>query len=206
MAAGRTSVPASSMKTARTAKKNWSAGEGASRKENQLTNKSHTETKDTTKIGDSDEFKQIVNSRVDPSSSLTKKNSERIWNDGLAHCLRAEHHFPPRESSQHQRRQEPIFSEEEQVLLVKGVDDVFRIVFDDIGIGEDGNPVTFSSLRGFDSVHGETTWETGDSSENGFESLGEMMGYVVLENYAGEQGVSEAPRKPSRAKKAHPES
>jgi hypothetical protein len=35
---------------------------------------------------------------------------------------------------------------------VKGIDNVFGIVFDDIGVGEDGDPVASFSLGRLDSI------------------------------------------------------
>ena len=69
-----------------------------------------------------------------------------------------------------------------RLTLVEGIDDVLGVVLDDIGVGEERNPVTRLSLGSLDSVHRETSRETGDSSKDGLEGLGLMMGDVVLED------------------------
>lgn len=98
-----------------------------------------------------------MNGRVDPSSSLRQQNAESIWDDSLAHGLRAEDHFALGERLEHERGEIPIFTKEKQVLLVEGVDNVLRIMFDYIGICEDGYPVAIFVLRCFDAIHGETS-------------------------------------------------
>jgi len=65
---------------------------------------------------------------------------------------------------------------------VQGIDDVLRVVLDDIGVGEERNPVARLSLGSLDSVHREASRKTGDSSEDGLEGFGLMMGDVVLED------------------------
>lgn len=66
---------------------------------------------------------------------------------------------------------------------MQGVHDVFRVVFHDVRIGEDRNPVSAISLGRLDTVHTETTGETSHTSEDRFECLGVMVGDVVFEDF-----------------------
>ena len=66
--------------------------------------KLHGETECTAEIPDEHELSQVVNSRVDPSSSLREQNAEGIRYDRLAYGLRAEHHLSLRECLEHERR------------------------------------------------------------------------------------------------------
>jgi hypothetical protein len=81
-----------------------------------------------------------------------------------------------REVLHHQRRQEPILSEREQVLLVQSVNVGFRVFLDD-AVGDDDGPAL---VRGPNAVQGETTRQAGDGSEEGFKGLGEMVRDVVF--------------------------
>lgn len=63
------------------------------------------------------------------------------------------------------------------------IDDVLRVVLDDVGVGEDGDPVAVASFRRLDAVHREASGEAGDSAEDRLERLGEMMRDVVLEDW-----------------------
>lgn len=143
-------------------------GSGEDKSTSQLheNDEAHTEAEDTAQVRDDNQFEQVVYGRVDPSSTLREKDSKGIGNDGLANCLRTEHHLAAREGSKHECSEITIFTEEEQVLLVKGIDNVLRVVLNDIRVGENWNPVTVSSLRRLDSVHRETTRKTGDSPEH----------------------------------------
>jgi hypothetical protein len=170
------------------------------------TDEAHRETEDTAKIRNDNQLEQVVNGRVDPSTTLRKEDRERVGNDRLTHRLRAEHHLPPRERPQHERREVTIFSEKEEVLLVKRVDDVLRVVRDDVRVGEDRDPVPVAAFRGFDAVHRETTGETGYAAEHGLEGFGEVVGDVVLEDCGqGKESIRRKGRE-GKKKKAHLES
>lgn len=62
--------------------------------------KLHAEAEGTAKVSNEDEFHQVVDGRVDPSSSLGQENFELVRDDGSAPCLRAEHHLSVRESAE----------------------------------------------------------------------------------------------------------
>ena len=123
-----------------------------------------------------------MNSRVDPSSSLREKNSEGIGDDSFADGLRTEDHLSLRESLEHERREVTILSEQEQVLLVKRVDNVLSVVLADVRVGQDGNPVAGFALGSLDTVNRETTGKTSHTSEHGFEGFGQVMRDIVLEH------------------------
>ena len=94
--------------------------------------------------------------------------------DGVRSELRPER----REMLEQQRRQETIFSERQQILLVQGID-VWLGIFFDNAVGDDDG-ATF--VVGTDAVHGETTGKTSDGTEEGFEGFGQVVGDVVLEH------------------------
>ena len=68
---------------------------------------------------------------------------------------------------------------------MQGVDNVLRVMFDNIRIGQDRHPVTCLAFGRLDSVHGETTRKTGDTAKHGLECLSQVMGNVVFEDCKG---------------------
>jgi len=62
----------------------------------------HGEAECTTEISDKEKFHEIVNGTVDPSTTLTEKNSESVGDYSLANCLRNKDLFSMGESFQHQ--------------------------------------------------------------------------------------------------------
>lgn len=96
----------------------------------------------------------------------------------MRNCIRSELE-PVRWEMLHQERcQITIFTEREQVLLVQSINIAFCIVVDN-AIGDDDR-ATF--VRGTNSVHGETSWQTSDRSKQTLEGFGEMVRDVVLVN------------------------
>jgi len=154
----------------------------------------HGEAECSAEVSDEEKLHEIVHSTVDPPTSLTEKNAERIWDYSLANRLRNEDLFSMGESLQHQRRQVSIFSQQQQILLVQGIDDIFLISRNDIWICKDRHEIPFRPLRCFDSycvscgditgrtVHTEAPRKTGDTTKDGLESFGEMVRDVILEN------------------------
>jgi len=53
--------------------------------------------------------------------------------------------------------------------------DTLRVLGDDRRLNEDWEPVSIVLFASLDSIHGEATGKTGDTSKDGFESFGEMM-------------------------------
>jgi hypothetical protein len=100
MAAGNTHVPTNSINTT-----NYD--------ENKLVEEwyLHGETECSTKIPDEEQFHEIVDGTVNPSSSLTEEDFELIRDDSLAHRVGNKDLLSMRESFQHQCRKISIFSE-----------------------------------------------------------------------------------------------
>lgn len=121
-------------------------------------NELHAETKGTAQVSDKYKLHQIVNSTVDPSSALGEQNTKGVRNNGLANGLWHKDLLPLGECLEHECRQVSILSKEKQVLLVQCVDNILRIVLDNVWVCQDGDPVILTSLWCFDSIHAETTW------------------------------------------------
>lgn len=115
--------------------------------------KLHREAECTAQVTDQHELEQVVNGRIDPSSSLREQDSETFRHDRLAYGLRAEHHLSLRERLEHECREVSVFTKEEKILLVKRIDNVFRVVFANVRIGKDRYPVTAIAFRRLDTVH-----------------------------------------------------
>lgn len=145
----------------------------------------HREAEGPAEVADEEELEEVVNGRVDPSSTLREEDAERVGDDGLADSLRAEHHLALGEGLEHERRKVAILAEEQEVLLVERVDDVLRIVLNDVRVGEDGHPVAVVPLGGLDPVHRKAAGQAGDAAEHRLECLGQVVGNVVLEDCAG---------------------
>jgi hypothetical protein len=71
----------------------------------------------------------------------------------------------------HQRRQEPIFTEGEQILLVESIDVGISILVD-YTVRDDDGPTL---VRSTDPIERETTWKTGDGTEQTLESLRQVV-------------------------------
>ena len=115
----------------------------------------HAEAECTTEISDKDQFHEVVHGRVDPSAALREKNGESIRDGSFADSLRNEDLLTLREGLEHERRQISVFTEQEQVLLVQRVDNVLRVVLDDVRVRKDRYPVARSTLRRLDAIHAE---------------------------------------------------
>lgn len=135
----------------------------------------HTEAECSAEITDQDQFHEVVDSTVDPSSSLGEKDLEFVGYGGLANSLWHEHLLPLGKSPQHQGREITIFSKEKQVFLVQCVDNVFGIMLHNVGVSQDWHPVILVAFWCLDSVHAETSRKTGNTTENRFEGFGHMM-------------------------------
>ena len=117
-----------------------------------------------------------MNSRVDPSTPLREQNTPRLGSHRVRNRIRAKLGFKRREMLHQQRRQKPILSQREQVLLVQRVDIGFGVFLND-AIGDDDGPTLVCSP---DSIQRETTRQTGDGTKEGFKGLGEMVRNVVF--------------------------
>lgn len=134
--------------------------------------KLHTEAERSAKVAHEHQFQQVVHSTVDPATTLGEQNQELVRDDSLTDGLRDKDLLALGEGLQHQSGQVSIFTQEKQVLLVQGVHHVFRVVFDNVRVGQDRHPVVLTTLGSFDAVHRETTGQTGDTSEDGLERFG----------------------------------
>jgi hypothetical protein len=48
-------------------------------------------------------------------------------------------------------------------------------VFDNVGVGQNWDPVVLTALWSFDAIHAETARQTGDTTENGLERFGQVV-------------------------------
>ena len=69
---------------------------------------------------------------------------------------------------------------------MKSVDDVLRVVLDDVRVREDGYPVSRLALGRLDAVHAEATGQTSNATKHRLERFRQMMRDVVFEDYAEE--------------------
>jgi hypothetical protein len=75
------------------------------------------------------------------------------------------------ECSEHERRKVTILAKEKQILLVQSIDHIFRVMLNDVRIGEDGYPIVLSTLGSLDAIHAEASWKTGNSAKDGLEGF-----------------------------------
>jgi hypothetical protein len=68
---------------------------------------------------------------------------------------------------------------------VQRVDHILRIVLDNVRIGQNWYPVVLTTFGRLDTVHAETTRETGDTTENRLERLGQVVGDEVSSVVSG---------------------
>ena len=120
-------------------------------------NELHREAECAAEVSHQQEFGKIMNGRINPPATLRQEDSELIGDNRLAHGLGAEHHLALRECFKHERGEVPILAKEEQVFLVECIDNILRVVLDDIRVGEDGYPVAVLRFWCLDAVHAETS-------------------------------------------------
>jgi len=94
----------------------------------------------------------------------------------MGHSVGAKLGLERREMLHQQCCQETIFSKREKILLVERVDIGLGVFFDNAVGDDDGS--TF--VCGSDTIESETARKTGDRSKERLESLGQMVGDVVL--------------------------
>lgn len=100
----------------------------------------HRQASNTTEIRNKHKLHKVVHCRVNPSTTLRQKHGECIRYNGLAHCLRHEHHLTLGEGSKHKCGQETIFTKEQQVLFMQGSYDVLVVFENNIRVGKNRNP------------------------------------------------------------------
>ena len=99
--------------------------------------------------------------RIDPPPSLREQHGRRVWRDRLGMRIPYKLGLVRREVLEHKGSEVPVFSEMKQVLQVKRVDPILRVVVDDLVGDEEG----FMAVGRTKAVHGETTRKAGDGPE-----------------------------------------
>lgn len=100
--------------------------------------------------------KNLIEKQQKPQSSGKITSSHKLWIVELIHRLRNELGLECGEVLQEERRQETIFTEREQVLLVKRIYVAFGVLIDDT-VGDDNRPAL---ICGTDTVERETPRKT----------------------------------------------
>lgn len=118
----------------------------------------HGEAAPTAHVIDAEQFHQIVDGRVDPSSSLRQQDGPAGRGDSVGDGVWRKLHLERRKVFHHQRGQVTIFTEGEQVLFVKRVDVDLGVFVNDPR--RDDNRSTLVGCT--DSVNTETTGKTCD--------------------------------------------
>lgn len=118
----------------------------------------HRETAHSAQVRKNGKLAQVVNGRVDPTPALRKQHSPGYRRHGTRNCVRSELGLEGGEMFHQQCRQESIFAEGEQILLVQGVYVIIRI-FINYTVGDDERSAFVSSA---DAVKGEATRKTRD--------------------------------------------
>lgn len=131
----------------------------------------HRETTEPKEFRKDNQLQKIMHRRVDPSPSLRKQDAPRLGRHSVRDRVRRELGLERREVLHHERRQETIFTEREQILLVQGVDVGLGVFLDD-SVRDDDRP---SFVGGTDAVEGETTGQARHGAEKTLECLGQMM-------------------------------
>ena len=68
-----------------------------------------------------------MNGRVDPTPALGQEHVKFFWDSRVADCLRYKYHFALWERAEHECGKKSVFSEQQQVLFVQCIDDIFRV-------------------------------------------------------------------------------
>ena len=92
---------------------------------------SHREETKTAHLGQKQQFHEVVNRRVDPSSPLTQQHVPSTGRDGVGYSVGSEFHLKSGKVFHHECRQIPIFTEREQVLLMKRINIGLGVLIDD---------------------------------------------------------------------------
>ena len=136
----------------------------------------HRKTAEPNQLGKDHQLAKIMDSRVNPSTPLREQNTPRFRSHRMRDRIWAELGLERREMLHQQRRQEPILSEQEEILLVKRIDVGLRVFLDDV-IGDNDWSTFVCSPN---AIQRETTRQTGDGTEERFKSLGKMMRDIVF--------------------------
>lgn len=121
----------------------------------------HRETANAAHFRQNSKLAQVMDGRVDPSTTLREQHAPRDRGHSPSDRIRLEFGLECRKVLQEKRRQEPIFTQREQVLLVKRVDIGLGVLVNNTVGDEDRTTL----VRGTNTVEGETSGETGHGTE-----------------------------------------
>lgn len=136
----------------------------------------HRETTEAKQFRQKHELAKIVYRRVDPTTTLREQDPPRLGCHGVRYGVRTELGLECREVLHHERRQETILSEREQILLVQRINVGLGVLVDD-AVRDDDRATLVSRAN---TIEGETAGQTGDGAEERLERLGKMVGDVVF--------------------------
>lgn len=93
---------------------------------------SHGETAETAQLLKEDELAKIMDCGIDPTTSLRQQDFPIVGGDSI--CVSVSDELGPekREVLEKQSGEEPILSQMQQILRVKCVDPVFRVLSNDL--------------------------------------------------------------------------
>ncbi len=137
---------------------------------------SHRKAAETAELIEEDELRQVVDSRVDPSSPLGQENAPLIGGDGEGMRVSDEFGLVSREVFEDEGCQITIFTKVQQILHVQGIDAILRIVLDHLVRDEE----RFVAVRRPQPVHREAARQAGDGAKERFEGFCKMVGNEVL--------------------------
>ena len=80
--------------------------------------KSHRKTTKSKQLRKERQFTKVVNRRINPSSTLRKQNTPRFRSHRMSNSIRTKLGLQRREMFHQKRRQKPIFTQREQILLM----------------------------------------------------------------------------------------
>lgn len=156
---------------------------------------SHREEAETTHFFQEHQFSQVVDCRVNPTTSLGEQDTPGFRSSSESVGIRDELVAHVREVLGHQCCQVSVFTKGQEILLVKSIDVAIRVLVNDLG-GDDKRATLVSCSE---TVHAETvvrlsamrlarlykkrdlpSGKTSNGSEKRFERFGKMMGNIVF--------------------------
>lgn len=124
-------------------------------------NEAHTEATEPAQFREENEFTQVVDRRVDPSTTLRQKNRPPLRGNSVRESIRRELQLIRWEVLHKERSEISIFSKRKEILLVQRIHMVFRVFVND-SVGDDYR-ATF--IRCPNTVQRETTWKASHRPE-----------------------------------------
>ena len=114
-------------------------------------NEPHAKAAEATEVFQPDQFSQVVNCRVDPASSLRKKDTPRVWCRCASESIGYKLIGHLWEMFGHECCKESIFSKREEILFVQRVHVAGIVIIDDL-VRDDQWPPFVSRSK---SIHAE---------------------------------------------------